>query len=400
MFPFPLYILPLQEYIGDFETIIWTAPVQWTATQVLGIAEEVNNIQTGSGDTTFYWILFGLTLFLSLVVAAIWSVIDRQRPHYQKALEWLRVYTRYYLAFILFSYGFSKVFHLQMPTPAAYQLTQPLGDFSPMGILWAFLGASKAYSSFSGWAEVIPGFLLLFRRTTLLGALLSFAVMLNVFMLNLCYDVPVKIYSFFLMVVSMFLIAPDFIRLLRFFVLQKPIAPRVEHPIFEQKRWNIAAMVLKFLIIGWVLYTYIDGSIEGQKLYGDQSEPAPLSGLYEVQTFERNHQLVPPLLTDSTVWKQLLVHRYPAGWGIVSMTNDKKEYCSFQVDSLLPQINLHAVYDTIPQMFVYEKPDDSSLILKGVWKSDSLVVRLKQSDKKYRLLNRGFHWINERPYNR
>jgi hypothetical protein len=333
-------------------------------------------------------------------VAVIWSVVDRQRRNYQKALGWVRVYTRYYLAFILFSYGFSKVFHLQMPTPAAYQLTQPLGDFSPMGILWTFLGSSKAYSSFSGWAEVIPGALLLFRRTTLLGALLSFAVLLNVFMLNLCYDVPVKIYSFFLVVVSLFLIAPDFMRLFRFFVFQKPIAPMIEAPLFARKQWNVAATVLKFLIIGWVLYTYIGGSMEGQKLYGEQAVPAPLSGLYEVQSFERNHQLVHPLLTDSTVWKQLLVHRFPAGWGIVSMTNDKKEYCRFQVDSLLPQININSVYDTIPQMFVYEKPDDKSLILKGLWKSDSLVVRLKQSDKKYELLNRGFHWINERPYNR
>ena len=66
--------------------------------------------------------------------------------------------------------------------------------------------------------EVLGGVSLIFRRTATLGALISFAVLLNVMVLNYCYDVPVKLYSTNLVLMAAFLAAPDFRRLLDFFV--------------------------------------------------------------------------------------------------------------------------------------------------------------------------------------
>ena len=64
-----------------------------------------------------------------------------------------------------------------------------------MGALWWFMGASIPYIIFAGAAEVLGGLLLVLRRTAALGALVAFAVMVNVMMLNYCYDAPVKLYS-------------------------------------------------------------------------------------------------------------------------------------------------------------------------------------------------------------
>jgi hypothetical protein len=41
-----------------------------------------------------------------------------------------------------------------------------------MGILWTFMAASTGYTIFAGLAEAVAGLLLLFRRTSTLGALL------------------------------------------------------------------------------------------------------------------------------------------------------------------------------------------------------------------------------------
>lgn len=399
MFPFPANMYPEESFMDGLTYAIWEWPVQWIATHLLSMPGEISTQVTGSGDTTFHWILLGLTIFLSLAMASIWSVLDRRRPNYQIVIGWLRVYSRYYLAFMLFTYGFIKVYHLQMITPPLYRLSEPLGNTSPMGLLWSFIGVSKAYSAFSGWSEVVGGALLLFRRTTLLGALVSFAVILHVFVLNMCYDVPVKLFSFFLLLVCAFLIAPDFKRLMQFFLFQKSTSPKLEMPLFGQKKWNTAALVLKCAIIGWMVYANISGCIEGQKQYGDLSIPAPLSGLYKVQSFERNNKEVPPLMTDSTLWNKLLVHDFPAGWGRITMANEKLQYCTFSVESIAHQIDLHSVRDTIPNLFAYEQPSPESLIIRGVWKNDSLVIRLKKTNTEYQLLTRGFHWINEYPYN-
>lgn len=57
-----------------------------------------------------------------------------------------------------------------------------------MGLLWNFIGASAAYTIFTGVAEVLGGLLLVARRTALLGALVCIGVMSNVVLLNFSYD--------------------------------------------------------------------------------------------------------------------------------------------------------------------------------------------------------------------
>jgi len=87
-------------------------------------------------------------------------------------------------------------------------MLEAIGDQSPMGLLWNFMGASAPYTIFGGLGELIGGLLLTNRRTALLGALISAAVMSQVVMLNFSYDVPVKIYSSELLLTARVLIAP------------------------------------------------------------------------------------------------------------------------------------------------------------------------------------------------
>src|SRR4029079_8818976 len=93
------------------------------------------------------------------------------------------------------------------------RLLEPYGESSPMGLLWTFMGYSLPYNGFTVAAGVVRVFLLFLRRTTTLGALIVSAVMVNVVMLNFCYDVPVKLFSSHLLVMAGILTIPDLRRL-------------------------------------------------------------------------------------------------------------------------------------------------------------------------------------------
>ncbi|WP_191255713.1 MauE/DoxX family redox-associated membrane protein [Amycolatopsis oliviviridis] len=58
------------------------------------------------------------------------------------------------------------------------------------GLVWAFYGYSPVYGRITGLFEFLPALLLLFRRTTLLGAMALFAVGLNVTVMDFAFGFP------------------------------------------------------------------------------------------------------------------------------------------------------------------------------------------------------------------
>lgn len=202
------------------------AMVRWTAEEVLGIDRELP-LPGGSGDTTFSYVRLLVNVAVALLVAIPAAVLLRHRayPLWLRDLE--RSYLRYVLGLTLLGYGLAKAgfIRTQFGPIQEWQLARTVGDASPMGLVWTFMAASPAYTFFSGAAEVLGGVLLLFRRTTLLGAFVSIGVMLNVVMLNFCYDVPVKQYSFHLMFMAVLLVVPERKRLWALFLTHKVALP-------------------------------------------------------------------------------------------------------------------------------------------------------------------------------
>jgi hypothetical protein len=57
-------------------------------------------------------------------------------------------------------------------------------------LVWCFYGYSPTYGRLIGLAEALPGLLLLFRRTRLLGALVLLPIAANVTVMDFCFDFP------------------------------------------------------------------------------------------------------------------------------------------------------------------------------------------------------------------
>ena len=206
--------------------------ILFTAKYIFRLKQTLVEADSGSGDKWHDWVLAFCTLVFALLVAAIWSYLDRRRPGYPGLNKWFRVLIRFVLVSQMFSYGMAKVFPLQMSFPSLQRLLQPIGQMSPMGMLWTFIGASTSYEVICGSVELFCGVLLVFPRTTLFGALFTAGVASQIFILNMTYDVPVKLFSFQLIIMAMFLAAPDLSRLIAFFQNDRVVAPSVQPSLF------------------------------------------------------------------------------------------------------------------------------------------------------------------------
>jgi hypothetical protein len=99
---------------------------------------------------------------------------------YPKLLDWLR----YVCAFLLYMYGVSKLAHLQFNLTS--QLSQrTISSLSGYELTWYYYGYSRIYASILGLTQLTGATLLLFRKTTLLGALTMFPIMANILLINM-----------------------------------------------------------------------------------------------------------------------------------------------------------------------------------------------------------------------
>ncbi len=394
-------VLPGGEWLSGVYSGLWHKLVPWVAIHVFHLSGKVTTyFPTGSGDTTLDYIATLLFAVLAAVATVVWSVLDRKRPHYRRLDYWLRLAVRYTLAFTMFTYGFAKVFPLQFRPPGFQKLTEPFGDFSPMGVLWSFMGASIAYTIFGGLCEVVGGTLLLFRRTATLGALVSFVVLLNVAMLNYCYDVPVKLYSTTLVLMALFLVAPDVRRLFNFLVLNRAAAPAsVWLPNWRRRWMRVAAVIFPVLFTGYFLYGEISSGWSAYKESYINVKRPPLYGLYDVEGFTRNGQDAPPLLTDKNRWKKVAIE-YPDMVAIRQMDDSAQRYTA-AYDTKNSTVTLSLADKKDKNVLVYSRPDANHVVLQGPFGGDTVSVRLRKIDASHFLLvSRGFHWINEMPFNR
>jgi hypothetical protein len=211
--PFPLGVLPLTHALAQKYQLLWHNLVPGVGNHLLHLSREIIVSTNCSGDTTYNYVQVFCFLGLALFVSALWSFLDRSRSNYQRLHEWLRLYLRLSVGAAMLMYGAGKIFLVQFPVPNLFKLLEPYGDFSPMSLLWTFMGASHGYSVFTGWVQLLAGVLLFVPRLTTLAGLVGFAVSTNIFVLNLNCDVPVKLYSLHLLLFCLFLVLPDARRL-------------------------------------------------------------------------------------------------------------------------------------------------------------------------------------------
>jgi uncharacterized membrane protein YphA (DoxX/SURF4 family) len=299
--------------------------VVWLEQHVLHTGYEIYLLdgQGGVSNTPYGTILFFCYVTVAAAATVLWSVLDRRRTSYERLHQWFRLLLRYGLAFSMIHYGVLKVIPTQMISPPPlFVLLRRVGDLTPLQFLWTFIGASPAYETFTGCAELLGGVLLLVPRTTLLGALVCCADMVMVFMRNMCYDVHVKLFSLHLLCMSVLLLAPDLHRLADLFLFNRRVEPAAALPLFARKWLNRAPQVL-LLLFG--LYRIGTSVHEAQERYKKFHPPRPpLYGAWSVEEFAVDGKDV-PLFTDPQRWRWV-VFQNPGALTVELMIGERKNY--------------------------------------------------------------------------
>ena len=384
-FPFPFDMI-WDRALG-YEAM-WEAITKAVAKQFFGVTIVISI--PGSGDTTYDYYKILCMFVVACVATLIWSILDRRRLEYTRLYEWLRVYIRFSLACTMFLYGTAKILPTQFAAPGLDRLLQPFGDASPMGLLWTFMGASKGYTIFTGIGEMLGGLLLTFRRTTLLGALVTIAVMSNVVALNFFYDVPVKLFSMHLLAMAVFLVLPDAKRLAQTFFLYRPA------PLVDRKWLHIAGVVLRTALVLFVIVKGLQSSIEARAYYDARTS---LRGIWNVDTLVIDGVTRPPLITDDTRWRRIVIDR-PDVIAIYPMVGRRTRY-GLEIDEKKGTMLL-TKGEQSKWTFTYHRPVPTTMVLDGTLDARKIHATLRKSDEdaSFRLTTRGFHWINELPFNR
>ena len=361
----------------------------------------------GSGDTSYAWAQLWLYLAVALAAGLAWTALDWRRPAYPRLLYWLRTLVRYWLASSALAYGVIKVFALQMPFPTLSQLATPLGDFLPMRLSWLFIGYSRPYQVFSGLVEVAAGLLLLRRSTVTLGLMVAAGAFLNVLLINLSYDVPVKLYASHLLLGCAVLLALDARRLFTFLVLNRAAPGTAAYEPHYTRPWQhraarAAKLVTVLLFFGLPVVTSWNNA---RSLAARPRGPFP-PGVYEVRRFARNGDTLPPLLADSLRWRDVIFDN--AGQGSVNTADPvfwqryRRGYFRYAADTARRTVAVwktSARLDSVPLFTMrYAQPDSATVRLWARVRGDSVYAELVRTRRHFQLAERQFHWLSE--YNR
>lgn len=402
----PLYKRLLFRFWGVYFTIyfllshfdiLWMGLVKWIAA-LLNVNDELETNGMGSGDGIYHYLQLPAMLLITFIISTVWIIVDRKRQSYNQAFYIVWVIVRYILAFYMISYGIAKIYESQFPAPSLHRLVQPYGMSSPMGLAWTFMGASRGFSMFTGWAEALAGVFLLFRTTARLGALQSIVVLSVIVAMNFCYDIPVKIFSTHLLLAAIFVIAPEIPRLLRFLFSDKVIPASGLYVLPLSLKWmKISRILFKSVVIILIIVMIVNMGRYAQSVRADNKKPIPLYGLYTAEWVVRNNDTIPIRFTDSTRWHYLIMQY--EGRATVRYMDETFEYFDVKVDTVKQTLEMKDE-DGKEKVYSYVNKNDV-LILHRNMKLDSTRIILRRNDlKKFLLTNRGFHWVNEVPFNR
>jgi len=194
--------------------------------------------------------LVGASLLASLIYPFIWQWRKKNgKADEEKIYGFLYAVIRYCVAFNIASFGWKKIFGLQFNVPpsiAALPMNQQTGEW----LTWYYYGYSHAFGVIVAVMQIGSAFLLLFRRTFLLGCMLSLPVMLNIALINIFYNMNAGalLQSVVLAIALIFLLMKEYKKLIVFFLQTASSLPSINIKNIPLKTaLRLSAIVLSLL---------------------------------------------------------------------------------------------------------------------------------------------------------
>jgi uncharacterized membrane protein YphA (DoxX/SURF4 family) len=352
---------------------------EWLGAHLFGV--DARFAPGNSGDTLFYWVQEFWIVCVAAIAAASWSVLapnpKSQTPH-PKTQAWFRVFIRFALAAQMFYFGMAKIIPTQFLPPALTTLVQPIGSMPLSTLLWVFMGSSTPYQVFTGCAEIAAGILLISPRTAPLGAVIALADMIQVFALNMAYDVGLKQLSFHFIVMALLVLAPDMRRLLAGLVRadERPHAAQIAAGVY---------LLATFTLLQIPRWSSPDGPAHPR---------SPLYGIWEIDELMVDSQVKPAALNDyDRRWRRAIFDY--ADRMAFQRTDDSLARYGASIDASRRTVRLSKGNSRSWRAdFSFDQPSSDELTLDGMMDGHSIRMHLSLVGlDTFPLLNSGFRWI-------
>lgn len=232
-----------------------------TTSLIAGITVSALLLVIGNGGNVFWFPpavvfpLVGLALLTSIIYPFIWNYMEKkQKVNSIKIYGVFYTIIRYCIAINIASFGWKKIFGLQFLVPveiANLPMNQQTGEW----LTWYYFGYSETFGLIIAVSQIVGAYLLLFRRTLLLGSVVLFALMLNLTLINIFYQMNLGalLQSVISTIGILFLILLDYDRIKTFFFYSKSTLPIIAVPKSGVKNM----LRLSVLIISMLFAIYL-----------------------------------------------------------------------------------------------------------------------------------------------
>ncbi|MEH3112379.1 hypothetical protein [Pedobacter terrae] len=287
------------------------------------------------------YINWPFVLFLAVISGLIWGYFDRRSVSYNKLYYWVRVFARYRVAYAGIGWGYKKIFVMQMPAQFEAIWNTDLINFFAKRLYWEVLSIAPTYEIYLGFAEFFAGFLLLFRKTTSIGAALAFVVFGNIAISNHAYDIGEQVPSALMALLAFFLLCKDIPAIYQLIIKEKDAVLLQYYPEFNKawQRWTRTGLKVIFNFLLVLLFAYYEvRAVVQNDFYKIPNTPGLVNavGIYEVAKFKRNGIEVPYNPLDNNRWQDVIFEKW-SSMG-VRYVNKPQQIAPFSAGSY-PRLN-------------------------------------------------------------
>ncbi|GAA3513675.1 hypothetical protein GCM10022393_29360 [Aquimarina addita] len=376
--PFPLHLFPFHEKVIKLLFGNLIISIRTHVLQDLKVDQEI------SSDSVNLYILICILLTTTVLITMAILAYKKRKEIQDILYEFSTIILSYYLSFQLLNYGFNKIFKSQFYLPEPNTLYTPVGYLDKDILFWTTMGSSYSYNLFLGGIEVFAGLLLLFRKTRMIGCVLSITIFANILAINISFDISVKLFVTFLLFLSLFGCSRYFLGIIKKLIqsLKNQYTP------WYTKKTFIYPFMKSFIILCMV-YEVLYPNIMTNTFHDDKIDRPFLHGAYEVINTTDNGIHAP-----YNPWKRIFMHR--ENYIIFQDEKDQMTDFKLQINPSKSQIKL-TDYDLTQMVISYHYiKKDSILVLRYNEQGHQYQLTTKQLNwKTLPLLKNQFHWIIE-----
>jgi hypothetical protein len=196
------------------------------------------------------------------------------------------------------------------------------------------------------------------------------------------------------------LLAPKLRRIGQFFFSDRDVGPSTHPRLFRTQRANQLALSAQILFGLLLIASNGFDAWKNWYKFGGGAAKSPLYGIWNVDQLLMDGVSRPALITDNDRWRRVIFD-VPEGVTFQRMDDTFVNYGA-RVNTKDGSIALTKPTDkNWKSSLIFQRPSHDQLVLDGEMDGNSLHMQLQLLDRvKLLLLSRGFHWIQEHPFNR